>query len=953
MGEIRNAGSSDNPLNRASSRDQDHLPPGRRKHYRRLGGILLITVLTASFLELGGRILFMLFGVPYGVTGSLTLMALLVWGAGTVYVIGHLRALRSVSRLLMAGASLLALSQGISLIVHFHVPVVAQMLVRIDYLEGFLEEGSFVIGLALLLSGLYLSIFEADRANARTEQKHQALLAEADYRRRAQSALGESEEKYRTLVESFPHAVIIVQEGRVVFANPAAAATLGLPNASALIGCDPYEYIAPCEHDRLREYMKARFEGSEDVPSSYEVTLRRENGEEFPSMQYIRMINYEGQLAEQIVGVDLTAMRRAEEALFTKSLAIDMSVTALAFGDTQGRLMDVNPAFLTLWGYSEPSEVLGRPATEFWQDERAAQTALERVLLHGTWTGDLIARTKDGSFRDIHLSASVIKSPDGKLRGIMASFTDLTQYRRVEVELRESRAELQAIYDSLVDGLAIAEIDTGSFLRANDVFCSMFGYSESALLSMTIGDLHPRDQFSFVMAHFRALAGGAQRMAADIPCLRSDGTVFYADITALPLNYRDRFCLMGIFRDCTARKQHAEELERFNAELEDRVKVRTAEIERANAALRESEAKYRELVQSANSIILRMDCEGRITFLNEFAQRFFGYEEQEVLGKNVVGTIVPKTDTNGRDMEDMIRDITVHPDRYANHENENMRRNGERVWITWTNKPIYGEHGEVRETLCVGNDITPRVRAERLLAEQQMRMLNSARLSALGTMASGIAHEINNPLAVMAAGAEQLDVLIEDPVKYKDKIHTVTQMVQRHATRIQRIIRGLRSLSRDASGDPFAEASVHDIIIDTVELCQERFKLHGVDLRLPQPLPEVVIECRAAQIGQVLLNLLNNAFDVVEKLPEKWVHLEVQDNVSHVNLAITDSGQGLSWEIHEKMFIPFYTTKSDQKGLGLGLSISKGIIEAHGGEIAVDSDSPHTRFVIRLPKKQA
>lgn len=953
MGGVWSAGSSNNPPKGVIAGGQGHLPPGRKKHYRRLGVILLATVLAASFLELGGRVLFILFGVPYGVTGSLTLMALLVWGAGTVYVIGHLRALRPVSRLLMAGAGLLALSQGTSLLVHFHVPVIAQMLLHFEYLNGFLEEGSFVIGLALLLSGLYLSIFEADRANARTEQKHQALVEEAGHRRRAQIALEESEEKYRTLVESFPHTVLIVQEGRVVFANPAAAAALGLPGASALIGCDPFEYIASHERERLRDYMEARFEGREDVPASYEVMLRRQDGEEFPSMQYIRMIPYDGRLAEQIVGVDLTVMRRSEEALYTKSLAIDMSVTALAFADTQGRLVDVNPAFLQLWGYAHPSEVLGRPATEFWQDERAAQTVLEQVLSHGTWAGGLIARAKDGSSRDIHFSASVIKSPDGKLRGIMASFTDLTQYRRVEMELRESQAELQAIYDSLVDGLAIAEIDTGSFIRVNDVFCSMFGYSETAILSMTVGDLHPSDQYSFVMAHFKAFAGAAQRIATDIPCLRGDGTMFYADITALPLNYRDRFCLMGIFRDCTARKQHAEELERFNAELEDRVKARTAEIERANAALRESEAKYRELVQSVNSIILRMDCEGRITFLNEFAQRFFGYEEHEVLGKNVVGTIVPKTNTNGLDLEVMIRDIAVHPDQYASHENENMRRNGERVWITWTNKPIYGEQGEVRETLCVGNDITPRVRAERMLAEQQMRMLNSARLSALGTMASGIAHEINNPLAVMAAGAEQLDVLIEEPVKYKDKIHTITHMVQRHATRIQRIIRGLRSLSRDASGDPFAETPVHEIITDTVELCRERFKLHGVDLRLPEPLPEVMIECRAAQIGQVLLNLLNNAFDVVEKLAEKWVSLEVQDNVSHVTLAITDSGQGLSWEIHEKMFIPFYTTKSDQKGLGLGLSISKGIIEAHGGEITVDSGNPHTRFVIRLPKKQA
>jgi len=157
----------------------------------------------------------------------------------------------------------------------------------------------------------------------------------------------------------------------------------------------------------------------------------------------------------------------------------------------------------------------------------------------------------------------------------------------------------------------------------------------------------------------------------------------------------------------------------WNRMLRTAVKKRTAELERSEEALRESEARYRELVEKANSIILRMDREGRILFLNKFAQRFFGYAGNEVIGRNVVGTIVPETDSAGNDLRAMIVDIGLHPDQYAVNENENMRRDGTRIWIAWTNKPLYDSAGEVGELLCVGNDITDRKRAEEALRRER------------------------------------------------------------------------------------------------------------------------------------------------------------------------------------------------------------------------------------------
>jgi PAS domain S-box-containing protein len=135
------------------------------------------------------------------------------------------------------------------------------------------------------------------------------------------------------------------------------------------------------------------------------------------------------------------------------------------------------------------------------------------------------------------------------------------------------------------------------------------------------------------------------------------------------------------------------------------------------AALRESERKYRELVEHANSIILRWTRDGRITFINEFGQRFFGYTEAELLGQHVVGTIVPETESTGRDLRPLMDRICANPAAFEQNVNENMRRTGERVWIAWTNKIVTDERGEPLEVFSVGVDITALKRAEEALQQ--------------------------------------------------------------------------------------------------------------------------------------------------------------------------------------------------------------------------------------------
>lgn len=233
----------------------------------------------------------------------------------------------------------------------------------------------------------------------------------------------------------------------------------------------------------------------------------------------------------------------------------------------------------------------------------------------------------------------------------------------------------------------------------------------------------------------------------------------------------------------------------------------------------------------------------------------------------------------------------------------------------------------------------------------EVSMHAAAKMSSLGEMAGGIAHEINNPLAIIQGKAyllkRRLTIGSVDPEEIKVELTKIENSVER----IARIVSGLRTFSRESENDPFELVKVSTIVGDTLELCRERFRNRSIDLRV-NICDDPDLETRASQIAQVLMNLLSNAHDAVEKLDDRWVELSVGTVGQHVEISVTDSGHGIPEAIADKCMDPFFTTKDIGKGTGLGLSISKGISELHHGRLRYDKNSPFTRFVLELPLKQ-
>lgn len=272
--------------------------------------------------------------------------------------------------------------------------------------------------------------------------------------------------------------------------------------------------------------------------------------------------------------------------------------------------------------------------------------------------------------------AIAIQSDLGKLTPTVSSSDDSKLWRAIQSAAMESIL----VFDK-----------HGIFLSANEIGASRFGMSPGELIGKCLYEIIPPDVAESRKKKMDEVT--RTRRAMRFEDKRSGR---YFDFTIYP-----------VLDD----QQEVEKLVVFAADITERRITREA--------LEKSERKYRELVEEASTIILRWDVHGDVTFLNEYGQKFFGFSEAEILGKNVVGTIVPETEFTGRDLVHLMEEICRDPARFKDNENENVKRNGERVWIAWKNRPIFNEQDELYEIHSVGIDITARKRAEDALRESE------------------------------------------------------------------------------------------------------------------------------------------------------------------------------------------------------------------------------------------
>jgi PAS domain S-box-containing protein len=614
----------------------------------------------------------------------------------------------------------------------------------------------------------------------------------------------------------------------------------------------------------------------------------------------------------------------------------DYSIVLL---DSKGLIATWNSGAERLQGY-KGKEVIGRHFARFFptgQEEHATEI-LRAAERQGRCEEEGPRVRKDGSTFWTSSVVTAIYASNGALRSFSVLTHDISDRRKIEEELQK-QSVVSSIVESAPDAMIMVSEDA-TILLFNAEAEKLFGYSREEILGERIERLIPEPKRTAHVAYRQGFAQHPQTRAMgsglELFAQRKDSSVVPVEVSLSPIRHFDRMFVISTIRDVSERR-------------------------RTEKLLGQS-----RIIESAQVMVRELN--GTIVHWTAGAERLYGYSRSEAIGSvshDLLKTIFPT---------DLVAiESALRTKEYWEGELVHQKRDGTRICVSSYWILHRDEQGRPYRVLESSTDITGLKEAEdhilelneqlamrnatlekanELIASQTEQIANTAKMSALGEMAGGIAHEINNPIGIIHARVNDLKEIAEesDTVPSATVIGTM-EKVSNLVMRVAKITKSMRRFSRDAHQDPFHATTLDEILDDTLSFCQERFKLRSVALRLPRDAATFRLECRGTEIAQVLLNLLNNALDAIEALPEKWIEIEGKDAKDFIELSVTDSGTGIPHAVREKLGQPFFTTKEIGKGTGLGLSISRGIIESHGGSLTLDVDCPHTRFLIRLPKK--
>jgi len=420
------------------------------------------------------------------------------------------------------------------------------------------------------------------------------------------------------------------------------------------------------------------------------------------------------------------ALRKSEGRLWTVfESAKDVAFIVTDYVGAHSRILEFSAGAQVIFGYTR-QEVIGSPVSvlqfpnEFLDEQefREKQSVISREVL--------LERNGKGRF-PASCSVYTLVDAQGQPYGLLWVVLDLTERKRFEERLKKiNECFLRFVPDPL-ENIERLTILCGDVLEADMV---LYNRLENGKL-YAMGQWNVPDDFSAVSdAKGHICSDVIAHSGEEIRLLRNLPETEYAATDPAIARYhlktymghvvKDRGKAVGSLcalftRDVSPGEFDIKTMGILSAAIGIEEERRGMII-----SLRKSELNYRELVEGANSIILRMDTNGVVIFLNEFAQRFFGFRAEEIIGQNVVGTIVPETDTGGRNLRGMIEDIGKNPERYAANENENIRKDGTRVTVAWTNRVLFDKEGHVSEILCVGNDITELKNAREHIQEQYL-----------------------------------------------------------------------------------------------------------------------------------------------------------------------------------------------------------------------------------------
>jgi len=333
--------------------------------------------------------------------------------------------------------------------------------------------------------------------------------------------------------------------------------------------------------------------------------------------------------------------------------------------------------------------------------------------------------------------------------------------------------------------------------------------------------------------------------------------------------------------------------------------------------------------------------EFRFSLMNKAGEKLIGLNEAQLLGRNDFDFFPKEQAAQFRK-----KDLEVFNNRGVTliESEEIQTYQGTRILRT-LKVPTFDASDQPQFLIGISNDISDQVTKDRLLEKEREKNIQNSKLAMLGEMSAGVAHEINNPLAVIDGSLQAIEKSGGLPEHFRQRMESI----QRSVKRISKIVLGLKKFSRSSELSEKREVRIGDIFKDVVGYTEELAQQKNVSIFAEKDM-DLTLNCVPSEIEQVLINLVSNGIDAVQNLEERWVRLHAKSVDAKVIIKVCDSGGGIAKELASKIFHPFFTTKPVGVGTGLGLSISKGIVEAQGGELRLVDDVKHTCFEMSFSK---
>ncbi|MGQ9545073.1 MAG: PAS domain S-box protein [Candidatus Bathycorpusculaceae bacterium] len=614
---------------------------------------------------------------------------------------------------------------------------------------------------------------------------------------------------------------------------------------------------------------------------------------------------------------------------------VENAAVAVGITDTRGRLMYVNKVMVDLLGYSR-EEMLGRPFKFFMHPKDGAKVT--RLFLRIV---ALRRQPRDLEFRALRKDGSILylwSKPtrfviNGKTVGFQAVIVDVTKLKEIEKKLMETNMRLETIFATAAEGIITVD-ENENITSVNRAFAEILGYKENELIGMNLRRFVDEEGFQKIRKQSEIRRQG-KTSRYEIALYHKNGKPRILRVSASPLApYGMRKAkyvgAISVVMDVTERRKMEEKL-------------------------KESEERLKRLIEYAPDAIYLNDLQGRFIDGNKQAEALIGYKKEELIGKSLFETGIFPEKCLPKIKEAIEKNL--RGEKYGPDEFELIRKDGRTVFAEISAFPIFS--GGKIEVIGIARDITERKQMQKkleeyaqhleelveqrtkALKEAQEQLIKAERLAAIGQVAAMVGHDLRNPLTGIKGAVYYLKNKLGQLMD--ENVREMLKLIEENVQYADKIISDLMEYSREIKLE-FTETTPKAITAETLSTVEVPEKIQVVDLTQDSPKMMVDLE----KMKRVFSNIIKNAIDAMPDGGKLTITAKESDGT--IEISFSDTGKGIPKEVMEKIWTPFFTTKS--RGMGLGLPICKGFVEAHGGKIEVESKvGEGTTFTVTIPLK--